>query len=138
VNQFKYLGATITNINSTDEENKSRSVLGNTCCDSVQNLLSSSLLSENITIKIPRTLALRRKREQGIREDYITKSFVLCTSHQIKFGCSNQEGLNGQGMWHIGETGFWWEGDHLEDLGMGGRIILKWFFKQSDGGHGLE
>jgi hypothetical protein len=30
-------------------------------------------------------------------------------------------------------TGFWWESlrkrDHLEDLGIDGRIILKWIFR---------
>jgi len=44
-------------------------------------------------------------------------------------------------MWQVWEpdevhTGFWWgdprERNHLEDLGVGGRVILKWIFKRWD------
>jgi hypothetical protein len=30
------------------------------------------------------------------------------------------------------------EGDHLEDSGVDGRIILKWIFERLGGGHGLD
>ena len=51
VEEFKYLGTTLTNQNSIQEEIKSRLKLGNACYLSVQNLLSSSLLSKNLKIK---------------------------------------------------------------------------------------
>ena len=44
--------------NSIQEEIKSRLNLGNTCYHSVQNILSSILLSKNMKIKIYRTLIL--------------------------------------------------------------------------------
>jgi hypothetical protein len=47
VEEFKYLGKTLTNQNYIQEEIKSRLKLGNACYYSVQNLLSSSLLSKN-------------------------------------------------------------------------------------------
>ena len=50
------LGTTLTNRNSVQEEIKSRVKSGNTCYHSVQNLLSSSLLSKNLKIKIYRTI----------------------------------------------------------------------------------
>jgi len=40
VEQFKYLGTTLTYQNSIQEEIRSRVKSGNTCCHSVQNLLS--------------------------------------------------------------------------------------------------
>ena len=58
VEEFKYLGTTLTNQNSTPEEIKSRLRSGNACYHSVQNLLSSSLLSKNLKIKIYRTIIL--------------------------------------------------------------------------------
>jgi hypothetical protein len=46
VSQFKYLGTTVTNQNSIQEEIKRRLNSGDACYHSVQNLLSSHLLSE--------------------------------------------------------------------------------------------
>jgi len=58
VEEFKYLGTTLTNQNSIQEEIKSRLKSGNACYHLVQNLLSSSLLSKNTKIKIYRTIIL--------------------------------------------------------------------------------
>ena len=56
--EFKYLGTTLTDQNSIQEEIKSKLKLGNACYHSVQNLLSSMLLSKNLKIKIYRTIIL--------------------------------------------------------------------------------
>jgi len=58
VEEFKCLGTTLTNQNSIQEEIKSRLKLGHACYYSVQNLLSSSLLSKNLKTKIYRTILL--------------------------------------------------------------------------------
>ena len=58
VDEFKYLGTTLTNQNSIQEEIKSRVKLGNACYHSVQKVLSSSLLSKNLKIKIYKTIIL--------------------------------------------------------------------------------
>ena len=58
VEEFKYLGSTLTNQNSIAEEIKSRLKSGNACYHSVQNLLSSRLLPKNLKIKIYRTIIL--------------------------------------------------------------------------------
>jgi hypothetical protein len=58
VEEVKYLGTTLTNKNSIQEEIKSRLNSGNACFHSVQNLLSSSVLSKNLKIKIYRTIIL--------------------------------------------------------------------------------
>ena len=58
VEGFKYLGTILTNKNSIAEEIKSRLRSRNACYHSVQNLLSSTLLSKNLKIKIHRTIML--------------------------------------------------------------------------------
>jgi len=58
VEEFKYLGTTLTNKNSIRKEIKSILKLGNACYYSVQNLLSSGLLSKKLKIKIYRNIIL--------------------------------------------------------------------------------
>jgi hypothetical protein len=69
VEQLQYLETTVTNQNSIQEETKSRLKSWNSCYHSVQNLLSSSLLSRNIKIETKRTtiLSVRRLRVFDIR-----------------------------------------------------------------------
>jgi hypothetical protein len=44
--------------------------------------------------------------------------------------------------WNSSDPCFWWsnlkERDYLEDLGIGGMIILKWILQNRMGGHGLD
>jgi len=52
VEEFKYLGTTLRSQNSIQEEIKCKLKLGNACYYSVQNLLSSRMLSKNLKMKI--------------------------------------------------------------------------------------
>ena len=56
--QFKYSGTDLTNQCSIPKEIKSSLKSGNVWCHSVQNLLSSGLLSKNLRIKIYGTIIL--------------------------------------------------------------------------------
>ncbi|KAJ4444236.1 hypothetical protein ANN_06027 [Periplaneta americana] len=58
VEKFKYLGATVTNINDTREEIKHRINMGNASYYSIEKLLSSSLLSKNLKVRIYKTVIL--------------------------------------------------------------------------------
>ncbi|KAJ4431047.1 hypothetical protein ANN_19640 [Periplaneta americana] len=58
VEKFKYLGATVTNINDIREEIKRRINMGNACYYSVEKLFSSSLLSKNLKGRIYKTVIL--------------------------------------------------------------------------------
>ena len=85
--EFKHLGTTLTNQNSIQEEIKGKWKSGNACNHSVQNHLSSSLLSKNIKIKIYRNtilpvvlygcetwcLTLREERRQRVSENRVLR-----------------------------------------------------------------
>jgi hypothetical protein len=71
VQEFKYLGTTLTNQIPIQQEIKSRLKLGNACYHSVQNLLSYSLLSKNSKIQVHKTIILS----------------VFCMG--VKLGCSH-------------------------------------------------
>jgi hypothetical protein len=58
VAHFRYLGTTVTNQNWIQEEIKRTLNSGNACYHSVQNLLSSRLLSKNTKIRICNTTIL--------------------------------------------------------------------------------
>jgi hypothetical protein len=77
VTKFKYLGMTYNkNENLIQEEITSRLISGNACYRSVQNLLSSYLQSENIKIKIHKTIIFLcfisdiQRRTQTVWEEY--------------------------------------------------------------------
>ena len=81
------MGTTLTHQNSIPEEIKSSLRLGNACYHSVQNLLSSRLLSKNLKIQIYRTiillvglcgcetwpLTLRKERKLGVFEKKVLR-----------------------------------------------------------------
>jgi sorting nexin-29 len=58
VTKFKYLGTTLTNQKDIRDEIKRRLNSGNACYYSVQNLLSSRLISKNLKTKIYKTVIL--------------------------------------------------------------------------------
>jgi hypothetical protein len=58
VSQLKYLGTTVTNENLIQEKIKRRLNSGNACYHSVQNFLSSRLLSKNVKVRIFKTIIL--------------------------------------------------------------------------------
>jgi hypothetical protein len=88
VEEFKYLGTTLTYQNSIQEENKSRLKSGSACYHSVQDRLSSSFLSKNIKIKKHRStilpvvlygcetwsLTLREERRLRVFENRVIKN----------------------------------------------------------------
>ncbi|KAJ4435808.1 hypothetical protein ANN_18427 [Periplaneta americana] len=79
VEKFKYLGATVTNINDTREEIKHRINMGNSCYYSVEMLLSSSLLSKNLKVRIYKTVIL-----PVVLYGYETWTVTLREEHRLR------------------------------------------------------
>jgi hypothetical protein len=73
----------------------------------------------------------RGTKWQEAEEECIMGSSITCTLHKVSLGRSNQGGCDERGMGEVrneynilvGKP----EGkNHLEDLGVAGKIILKW------------
>jgi hypothetical protein len=96
VSQFKYLETTVTNQNLIQEEIKRRLNSGNTCYHSVQNLLSSRLLSKNLKIRIYKTIILPvvlygcETWSLTLREEYGLRMFEIRVLRKI-FGLKRDE-----------------------------------------------
>jgi hypothetical protein len=73
------VGTTITNQNLIQEEIKRRLNSGNACYHSVQNPLSSRLLSKNIKIRIYKTMIL-----PVVLYGYETLSLILREEHKLR------------------------------------------------------
>jgi hypothetical protein len=79
VSQFKYLETTTTNENLFLEKIKKRLNSGNACYHSVQNLLSSRVLSENLKIRIFKTVIL-----PVVMYECETWSLTLRKKHRVR------------------------------------------------------
>jgi len=104
------LGTTLTNKNSIAEEIKSRLRSGNACYHSMQNLLSSRLLSKNLKIKIYRTiilpvvlygcetwsLTLRQERKLRVFENMVLRRIIGPRRDEVtgEWGRLHNEELN--------------------------------------------
>jgi hypothetical protein len=98
--KVKFLGTTKTKQNDIQYEIKSRLHSGNACYLSVQNLLSSRLISKNLKIKIYKTIILpvvlygRETRSLTLGEDHRVKDFENRVLRKM-FGPKREE----EGSW---------------------------------------
>jgi hypothetical protein len=100
VSQLKYLRTTVTNQNLIQKKIKRRLNSGNLCYHSVQNLLSSRVLSENLKIRTYRTkilpvvvygcetwsLTLREEHRLRVFENRVLRRIFGPKRHEVKGG----------------------------------------------------
>ena len=107
----------------------------------VSHCFSQLRLQSNLIQSLPAKVLFACRNSLSV---YFWNKYVVI---KIIFGWSNQEEWDGRGMQYVWETvemrtEFRWRGlrqrDHLEDLSVDGRIILKRIFKKWDGRHGLD
>ena len=80
------------------------------------------------------------KKVIGKGGDWLRRSFMICTTNIIRVIKSSKMRWAGQVAFTENKTGayrFWWahvkERNHLEDLGVDRRIILKWILRNMKG-----
>jgi hypothetical protein len=121
VSQIKYLGITVTNRNLIQEEIKKKLNSGNAWYHSVQNLLSSRLLSKNLKIRIYKTIILPAVlygyETSGPKRDEVTGEWRKLHNEELRDVYSSPSIIRiikPKGMrWRWGRRGtrigYWWE-----------------------------
>jgi hypothetical protein len=141
VEEFKYLGTTLTDQIYNQEEIKSRLKSGNACYHSVQNLLSSSLISKKLNIIFPVllygretwSLTLREeprlrvfenrvlRRIFGLKRDEVTGEWKKLNNEELNYLNSSLDNVR-----MIKSRGMRWAG-HVERIGRGEAFTGFWW-----------